>query len=155
MSAKRISTALTAAVVLTLLSPAASFANSTPTPLPSSTVSPTPIATQSKHPRPAISHSPSALTQAQKDAIAAANAAFASAKVSAQEGFDRAIADAKALRDQAITDAGTDKAAIKIAQKNFRDFNKTIALALQSALKAAKLARQNALAAAHVPASTK
>lgn len=131
MSAKKISTALTAAVVLTLLSPAVSFANSTPTP------------------------SPSALTQVQKAAIAAANTAFASAKVSAQEGFDRAIADAKALRDQAITDAGTDKAAIKIAQKNFRDFKKTIALALQSALKAAKLARQNALAAAHVRTSTK
>jgi hypothetical protein len=151
---KRISSVLTVAVAFSILTPITSFASSTP--IPSSTVSltPTPSVTPSRHPRPAVSHSPSGLTQTQKDAVAAANAAFAAAKVSEQEGFDLAAADAKAILDQAITDAGTDKTAIKTAQKNFRDFKKTIASALQNAFKVAKLVRQNALAAAHVPLGT-
>jgi hypothetical protein len=120
-----------AIVSLAILSPTAGYA--TPSPIPSSPV----------------------LTHAQKIIVSAADVNFAAAKASAQDGFDRAAADAKAIRDQAITDAGKNKSAIKIAQKNFRDFKRIIASDYQSAIKAAKLTRLRAFAAAHVPEATK
>ena len=98
---------------------------------------------------------PYVMTQIQKNVVSVADANFAAAKVNARDGFDRAVADAKAIHDQAIANAGADKSAIKIAQKNFRDFKRIIAIDYQSAIKAAKLTRLRAFAAAHVPATTK
>lgn len=93
-------------------------------------------------------------TQIQKDAIATAKAAYAMAKTNARDGFDRAIADAQAIRDQAILAAGKNKTAIRIAKQNFRDFNKVIIRAYKAALKTAKANFQNALLALNEPANT-
>lgn len=145
MSTKRIAIASIAIALLCILFPTASSASPTPTPSPSHT----------KHSHSTPSPSPSVLTEAQKDVLALANTNFALEKARAQAGFDRAVADAKAIRDQAIGEAGNSKSAIRVAQQNFQDFKKTIASAYQSAVKAAKMARHSALAAAHVPVSTK
>lgn len=137
-----------ASVAITLLCiffPTLSSASPTPTPSPSHT----------KHSPATPSPFPSALTPAQKGVLALANTNFALEKARAQAGFDRAVADAKAILDQAITEAGNSKSAIRAAQQNFQDFKKTIANAYQSDLKAARTARQSALAAAHIPARTK
>lgn len=93
-------------------------------------------------------------TQIQKDTIATAKAAYAMAKTNARDGFDRAIADAQAIRDQAILAAGKNKTAIRIAKQNFRDFNKVIIRAYKAALKTAKANFQNALSASNEPANT-
>ena len=86
------------------------------------------------------------LTQAQKDAIAAARAAFATEKTDAQNGFNRALADARAIRDQAILAAGTDKNAIAIARKAFRDSYRIIMNAYKSDIENAKSSVLKALA---------
>lgn len=59
------------------------------------------------------------LTQQQKDAIAEARVAFTIAKKNAMQGFDRAVADAQAIRDQAITEAGTNQVALRVAKKDY------------------------------------
>ncbi|HEX7405658.1 MAG TPA: hypothetical protein VF307_07025 [Candidatus Nanopelagicaceae bacterium] len=116
------------------------------------TPSPTAIPTQRSHPR---STGLGNLTKPQKEALSAANAAFALARSNAREGFDRAVADAKAIRDQAIVDAGKDKSAIKSASENFQDFYKSISHAYKIALANAQSARKSALAAVHIPLTTK
>ncbi len=88
------------------------------------------------------------LTQAQKDAIAAAKLAYSNAKTNAQDGFTRALADAQAIRDQALASAGTDKKAQGAARKAFRDFVVVIQTAYKAALLDAKTIFQAALAAA-------
>lgn len=144
MSAKKSVIASIAIASLSIFSPIAIYASP----------SPTASATPSVHPHPTGIASRPALTEAQEDVIAAANTAYALAKANAREGFDRAMADAKAIRDQAIAAAGKNKSEIKVAQRNFHDFYKTISNAYKVALTAAKLTRQSALAAAHVPAGT-
>lgn len=97
--------------------------------------------------RPAA-HSKQALTQAQKDAVRAARSVFAAAKTGARNGFDRALADAKAVRDQAVAGAGTDQNSIRAAKKNFRNSYKTIYCAYIEDLKKAKSTFQSAIAVA-------
>ena len=90
-------------------------------------------------------------TQAQKDAIAAARLAYAKAyakaNANAQNGFDRAIADAQAIRDQAILAAGTDKNAPSTARKDYRTSYWAILNIYGADLKNAKTIFQNAIAA--------
>lgn len=108
----------------------------------------TSFATDSSSPAPSPLTSPSvhSLKKAQKDAIAAARIAFASAKENAQNGFDRAIADAQALRDQAITSAGADRSAVRRARMSYRDSYRAIANAYKADLKNARLALLKAIA---------
>jgi hypothetical protein len=89
------------------------------------------------------------LTPAQREAIALARSNFAAAKANAQDGFDRAIADAKALRDQAILEAGSDKTAIAAAKKAYRDSYRTIVIAYRTDMKNAKAELRSALAKAY------
>lgn len=86
-------------------------------------------------------------TQMQKEAIVAARAAFDLAKSNAQNGFDRALADAQAIQDQSIASAGKDENSIRIAKKNYRDSYKIILRAYKSDVNAAKAILRNALAA--------
>jgi len=90
------------------------------------------------------------LTQVQKAAVAAARLVFNAAQTDAKNGFSRAIADAQAIRDQAIASAGSDKSAIKLARTNYRDSYRTILGAYRADMKVAKLNFLNALAAAKV-----
>lgn len=115
-----------------------------------STASTTVFAAGTPSPQPNSSANPAkqTLTQAQKAAIAAARSAFALAKSNAQNGFDRALADAQAIRDQAIMAAGNDQNAIRIAKKNYRDSYKIILHAYRADLNTAKSILQNALASA-------
>ena len=133
---KRIFIALTLVAVMSA-APTTVFA--TPTPSPQSP--------QSPQPSPSSTHPKQVLTQAQKDVISAARSAFAAAKANAQNGFARAIADAQAIRDQAIGAAGTSPNAIRAAKKDFRDSYKTIFRAYTTNLNNAKLIFQRALAA--------
>ena len=132
---------------LSILSSITAYANPTPSPSASATHAP--------RPHPISTHSKAPLTQSQRDAIAEANMAFASTRANALAGFARAVADAQAIRDQAILAGGKDKSAIKTAKENFRDFYKTISDAYKTTLMTAKLTRLKALAAAHAPADTK
>lgn len=109
------------------------------------------VADSAPSPKP----SPYVLTQTQRNLIATADANFAAAKVSARDGFDRAVADAKAIRDQAIANAGVDKLAINSARENFQDFYKSISHAYKIALANARAVRRNALAVVHLPPTTK
>jgi len=145
MGTKGIAIASVAITLLCILFPTLSSASPTPTPSPS----------HIKHSHATASPFSSVLTQAQKDVLSLADTNFALEAARAQAGFDRAVADAKAIRDQAITEAGNSKSAIRVAQQNFQDFKKTIANAYQSDLRASRMARQSALAAAHIPARTK
>lgn len=113
------------------------------TPAPSPTASPQ-ISAKSKPIK-------QVLTQAQKEAIADARAMFASAKANAQNGFDRAVADAQAIRDQAILAAGTDKKALSAARKDFKVSYIAILNAYRTDLKDAKSIFQTAIAALKLP----
>jgi hypothetical protein len=97
---------------------------------------------------PSAKQSKQILTQAQKDAISAARAVFAASKVSAQDGFARAVADAKAIRDQAIAEAGNDLKAARAAKKNYGNSYWTINRAYMTHLKNAKLVLHRAIASA-------
>lgn len=105
------------------------------------TASPTPSSTA----KPPLKHGPS---QAQKIAIAAAKSAFAAAKIDAKNGVDRALADAKAVRDQAILAAGTDKNAVAAAKKSYKESVQTIVIAFKTYMANAKATLAGALAAA-------
>lgn len=106
--------------------------------------------TPSPQSSPSGTHTRQILTQAQKEAIAAARSAFAAAKSNAQNGFDRALADAQAVRDQAIATAGTDANAIRAAKKDYRDSYKIIYRAYSTNLNNARSILQSALASAKV-----
>jgi hypothetical protein len=106
------------------------------------------MAVPTPHPTSTIAHTKHTLTQQQKDAIAGAQAAYASAKSDAFNGFDRALADAKAVRDQAILVAGNDHLAIRAANKTYKDSYKTILQVYKSDLRNAKVKLLNAIAKA-------
>lgn len=112
--------------------------------------SPASFAAETSSPQATPSAAPSAhsLTQAQKDSIAAARATFEADKKNALEGFDRAIADAQAVRDQAISAAGADQNSIRIAKKNYRESYRTILNAYKLDLKNARSNLAKAIAAA-------
>lgn len=120
-------------LLLAFAAPATSFAAPTPSPQPSQAITP----------------AKQALTQAQKAAIALARSDFAAAKANAQDGFDRALADAQAIRDQSILVAGSDKAAIAAAKQTYRDSYRTIMNAYRADVKNAKAALRSALAKAY------
>lgn len=118
--------------VLIFAFPATALATETPSPQPSSTAAP----------------QVRSLTQTQKDAIAAARTAFAVAKKNATDGFDRAIADAQAIRDQAISEAGSNKGSIRAARMNYAESYKTILNAYRLDISNARIELARALAAA-------
>lgn len=107
--------------------------------------------TQSPKPTTTTRPGHSGLTQIQKEAISTARAAFALAKSNAQNGFDRAIADAQAIREQAVANAGKDANASRIAKKSYNDSYKMILRAYTSDLNLAKLALKVALASVGAP----
>jgi len=107
-------------------------------------------ATPSAHPSSSPKAEKQLLTQAQKDALAAARSTFSAAKVNAQNGFDRALADAQAIRDQAIAAAGSDQNAIHAARKSFKESYKIILDAYRFDLKNAKANFLSALNAAKI-----
>ena len=121
-------------VALMFTAPITVFAAGTPSPQPNSSANP----------------AKQALTQVQKAAIAAARSAFSAAKENAQNGFDRALADAQAIRDQAIATAGKDQNAIRSARKIYKDSYKTILNAYRADLRTAKSNFLSAIAAAKV-----
>lgn len=95
----------------------------------------------------AVAPSPKSLTSSQTESIEAARVAFAVARKNALNGLDRAIADAQAIRDQAISSAGKDMSAIRTAKKNYRNSYLLIENAYRSDLKSAKSTLVRALAA--------
>jgi len=119
-------------VALLSTSPTIVFATETPSPQSS----------------PSATHTKQMSTQTQKDAISAARSVFAAARANAQIGFDRALADAQAIRDQAIAAAGTDANAIRAAKKDYRQSYKTIYRAYSTNLNNAKSILRSALASA-------
>jgi hypothetical protein len=122
-------------VAIFIAAPASSFATDTP----------------SLQPSPSPRHAKQVLTQAQRDAILDARSVFATAKMNALNGFDRALADAQAVRDQAIAAAGTNAVEIRAAKKNYSYSYKIILRAYKSDLDRAKSALKNALTLARAP----
>lgn len=116
-------------VAIFMATPSASFATDPPSPKSS----------------PSPRHTQQVLTQSQKAAFSAARLAFAAAKENAQNGFDRALADAQAVRDQAIEVAAGNTAEIRAAKKNYNYSYKIIRRAFKSNLDAAKAVLKNAL----------
>lgn len=104
--------------------------------------------TASPHPSPSAMHTKPTLTQAQKDAISAARSIFAAALLNAQNGLGRALADAQAVLDQAISVAGTNTVAIRAAKKDFKESYRIIYRAYTTALNNAKSILQSAIATA-------
>jgi hypothetical protein len=97
---------------------------------------------------PQPSSTKQSLTQVQRKAISAARLNYAMAKSDALNGFDRALADAKAIQDQAIVIAGSDQVAVRIEKKNYKQSYKTILHAYKADLNLAKVTLLNAIAAA-------
>lgn len=123
-----------ASLVVAILSAssAASFATETPSPQPS----------------PNAMHAKQKLTTAQKAAVLDAHTIFDAAKTNAQNGFDRALADAQAIRDQAISVAGNNAVGVRAAKKDFRESYNIIYRAYVADLNNAKSILQNSIAAA-------
>ena len=118
-------------LALVFLSPAAALAANTPSPQHTFDVAP----------------KPKSLTPSQKASIEAARTAFAVVRKNAVYGLDRAIADARAIRDQAISAARNNMSAIRTAKKNYRISYRMIENAYRSDLKSAKSTLVRALAA--------
>ena len=70
------------------------------------------------------------------------------AKLDALGGFDRALADARAIRDQAIVAARSNQIDIRVANKNYEQFYKTILHAYNTALTNAKATLLSSMATA-------
>ena len=104
--------------------------------------------TASPQPAPSIMHAKATLTQAQKDAISAARSIFAAAQLNAQNGIGRALADARAVLDQAISVAGTNSVAIRAAKKDFKESYRIIYRAYTTTLNNAKSVMQSSIATA-------
>jgi hypothetical protein len=107
----------------------------------------TPSATPSTSANPSTSSkpagSPSAtarhgLTQAQKDALAAALTTYKAAIQSALDGAHKAIADAQSIRDQAFAAAPKDKNVRNLANQDFKNSSTQIWNAFKSSTAAAK-----------------
>jgi hypothetical protein len=106
------------------------------------------MATQFSRSTPFIAAAKQALTPTQKDAISAARSIFSLAEDDAVAGSNRALADAKAMWDQAIASAGNDHVAIKLAKKVYIQSYQGILQAYRTALDNARVSLINAIAAA-------
>jgi hypothetical protein len=110
----------------------------------SSSLSPssTPSSSPSSTPKPKASPNPSASAAAAEKAAALASArdAYTLATNNALQGFDRAVADAKAIRDQALLAAGTDKTARAAAMTEYKNEYSQIYQAFTAQILAAKQA---------------
>lgn len=125
-------------------STASAQTSATPKPVVSSSSSPSAIASSSPSstPKPKASPNPSASAAAAEKAAALASArdAYTLATNNALQGFDRAVADAKAIRDQALLAAGTDKTARAAAMAEYKNEYSQIYQAFTAQILAAKQA---------------
>ena len=87
------------------------------------------------------------LTEQQKSQIAAAQAAYKATAQQALDGTNRAIADAKSLKEQAIAAAGKDKALIEMAKADYKKNSAEIWAAFKKTIAEAKATRDAAIAA--------
>jgi len=110
--------------------------------------SPTHSASPSTSPRSSASPSASTrhgLTQAQKDALAAALVTYKAAIQSALDGAHKAIADAQSIRDQAFAAAPKDKNVRALANSDFKNSSTQIWDAFKSSTAAAKASYEAAI----------
>lgn len=155
------------AVLLSILTTQATFiahatspAPATPTQAPTSTPSAHPDGTHQKgaHQKGAQSSAgatPAAsatskkhgLTQAQKDALAAAQTTYKTAVQSALDGANKAVADARSVRDQALAASPQDKNVKALAINDFKSSSTQIWSAFKASVAQAKAAYDAAVAA--------
>lgn len=112
--------------------------------------SPTTTSSASPSTSPKPVGSPSAttrhgLTQAQKDALAAALTTYKAAIQSALDGAHKAIADAQSIRDQAFAAAPKDKNVRNLANQDFKNSSTQIWDAFKSSTAAAKATYEAAI----------
>jgi len=133
---RRLIAASSVAFTCALISAAGASAETQPS------ATPTPQVTTSAHAR---SHSSGHKVSL---AIKAANDAYVAAVAQAQSSFDRAVADAAAVRDQEILATPTDKVAVKSARDAYKASFTQLKQLFQANLASAKQARDAAIAAA-------
>ena len=121
-----------------------------PAPHQDSHVAPTSNAAPSAAPSAAPVHhdTPSPTHTRNNAAIKAANDAYAAAVAAAQSSFDRAVADAAAVRDQEILATPTDKVAVKAARDAYKAAFTQLKQLFQANIAASKQARDAVIAAA-------
>jgi len=128
--------ALSSACLLPVLSSTNADADTpsptTATPSPSQTH----VSTSPTH-SPERKHGPA---EQQKIALAAAKSAYQSAVKSALDGANKAIADARSIRDQALAAAGKDANVRKLANSDFLNSSSQIWSAFRASVAAAKAA---------------
>ena len=110
--------------------------------------SPRPSTTPSTSAKPVASPSATTrhgLTQAQKDALAAALVTYKAAIQSALDGAHKAIADAQSIRDQAFAAAPKDKNVRALANSDFKNSSTQIWDAFKSSTAAAKASYEAAI----------
>jgi len=110
--------------------------------------SPRPSAIPSTSAKPVASSSATprhGLTQAQKDALAAALVTYKAAIQSALDGAHKAIADAQSIRDQALAAAPKDKNVRNLAKQDFKNSSTQIWDAFRSSTAAAKASYEAAI----------
>lgn len=114
-------------------------------PAPISTTTPSPLASSSPKPHDDASPKPSVapqpkLTQQQKIEMANALTAYKATIQSALDGANKAIADARSIRDQALSAAPKDKNVRALAFEDFKRSSTQIWDAFRSSVAAAKTA---------------
>jgi hypothetical protein len=119
----------------------------TPVLLSQSVFAAAPAPTTTAAPAPSKSTTASAIRNARRAGIFAANQAFTSAILSAQQGRDLARADATASLNQALASAGKDGTARKVAWSAYKSAMAVINTAFNQAHDAAVAARAAAIAA--------
>ena len=119
----------------------------TPVLLSQSVFAAAPAPTTTAAPAPSKSTTASAIRNARRAGIFAANQAFTSAILSAQQGRDLARADATASLNQALASAGKDRTARKSAWSAYKSAMAVINTAFNQAHDAAVAARAAAIAA--------
>jgi len=144
---RKVFAASSLALTCALITASASVADTRATPAPGS-----PAPHQDSHVAPTTNVAPSATpspTHTRNNAaIKAANDAYAAAVAQAQSSFDRAVADAAAVRDQEILATPTDKVAVKAARDAYKAAFTQLKQLFQANIAAAKQARDAAIAAA-------
>jgi Spy/CpxP family protein refolding chaperone len=131
--------AISAASILSAVAPTnIAFAVGS-TPAPTATSTPAPSTSPSVGGgQPQNSHKPHGLTADQKAALATALTTYKATVQSALDGANKAIADARSIRDQALAAAPHDNNVRALAFSDFRNSSNQIWSAFKSAVAAAK-----------------
>jgi len=140
--------AISAASILSAVAPAnfASAVGSTPAPTAPSTPAPS-TSPSAGGVQPQNSHKPHGLTADQKAALATALTTYKATVQSALDGANKAIADARSIRDQALAAAPHDNNVRTLAFSDFRNSSNQIWSAFKSAVAAAKATYDSTVAA--------